>query len=128
MLSMIILTGAAGIVQAQAVPSRPPGTTRTDLQRHELSMRGWESLQALISFAPGASFPRHRHPGEEIIYVTQGTIEYEVDGKPVTVKAGEVLFIPNGTVHAARNVGEGPAAELATYVVRKDKPLTEFVE
>ena len=49
--------------------------------------------------------------------VTQGTIEYEVAGKPVIVKAGEVLFVPHGIVHAARNVGEGPAAELATYVV-----------
>ena len=81
-----------------------------------------------MTFAPGASFPRHKHPGEEIIYVTQGTIEYEVGGKLVTVKAGEVLFIPNGTIHAARNVGKGPAAELATYVLEKGKSLVEFAE
>ena len=123
MLSMLII-GAAAAFQAQALPPRPPGTTRTDLQRHDLSVRGWESLQALVTFAPGASFPRHKHPGEEIIYVTQGTIEYEVGGKLVTVKAGEVLFIPNGTIHAARNAGKGPAAELATYIVEKGKPLS----
>jgi quercetin dioxygenase-like cupin family protein len=127
MLSMLII-GAAAALQAQALPPRPPGTMRTDLQRHDLSVRGWESLQALVTFAPGASFPRHKHPGEEIIYVTQGAIEYEVGGKLVTVKAGEVLFIPNGTVHAARNVGSGPAAELATYVLEKGKPLVEFAE
>jgi hypothetical protein len=39
-----------------------------------------------------------------------------------------VLFVPNGTVHAARNIGEGPAAELATYVLEKGKPLTAFVK
>ena len=127
MLSMLII-GAAAAFQAQALPPRPPGTTRTDLQRHDLSIRGWESLQALVTFAPGASFPRHKHPGEEIIYVTQGTIEYEVGGKLVTVKAGEVLFIPNGTIHAARNAGKGPAAELATYVLEKGKSLVEFAE
>ena len=127
MLSMLII-GAAAALRAQALPPRPPGTMRTDLQRHDLSVRGWESLQALVTFAPGASFPRHKHPGEEIIYVTQGAIEYEVGGKLVTVKAGEVLFIPNGTVHAARNVGSGPAAELATYVLEKGKPLVEFAE
>jgi quercetin dioxygenase-like cupin family protein len=127
MLSMLII-GAAAAFQAQALPPRPPGTTRTDLQRHDLSVRGWESLQALVTFAPGASFPRHKHPGEEIIYVTQGTIEYEVGGKLVTVKAGEVLFIPNGTIHAARNAGKGPAAELATYVLEKGKSLVEFAE
>ena len=125
MLSMIII-GAA--LQAASPPARPPGTTRTDLQRHDLSVKGWESLQALVSFAPGSSFPRHKHPGEEIIYVTEGTIEYEVEGKTIVVKAGEVLFIPNGIVHAARNRGQEPAAELATYVVRKDKPLVELTE
>ena len=85
-------------------------------------------MQALVSFEPGASFPQHKHPGEEVIYVTKGTIEYEVAGKPVTVNAGEVLFIPNGVVHAARNPGKEPAAELATYILEKGKPLTTFVE
>ena len=127
MLSMILI-GAAVMAQAQTPPARPTGTTRNDLQRHDLSIKGWESLQALVSFAPGSSFPRHKHPGEEIIYVTEGTIEYEVAGKPVTVKAGEVLFIPYGVVHAAKNAGDGPAAELATYVIEKGKPLTEFAE
>jgi quercetin dioxygenase-like cupin family protein len=127
MLSILII-GAAAASQAQAPPARPPGTTRTDLQRRDLSAPGWESLQALVSFAPGSSFPRHKHPGEEIIYVTQGTIEYEVAGEPVTVKAGEVLFIPYGVVHAARNPGSEPAAELATYVIEKGKPLVVLAE
>jgi len=39
-----------------------------------------------------------------------------------------VLFVPYGTVHAARNVGNGPAAELATYVLEKGKPLTVLVK
>jgi quercetin dioxygenase-like cupin family protein len=108
--------------------SRPAGTTRTDLQRHDLSIPGRDVLQARVDFAPGASFPRHRHPGEEIIYVLAGTLEYEVAGKPVTLKAGDVLFVPKGTVHAARNVGATPAAELATYVLEKGKPLTELVK
>ena len=55
-------------------------------------------------------------------------IEYEVEGRTVAVKAGEVLFVPYGTVHAARNPGEVPAAELATYVVEKDKPLVVFAK
>ena len=121
------LVAALAFALAQT-PPRPAGTSRTDLQRHDLSVNGWETLQALVSFEPGASFPRHSHPGEEIIYVTQGTIEYEVAGKPVTVKAGEALFIPYGVTHAARNVGNEPAAELATYVVEKGKLLTVFAK
>ena len=108
---------------------RPSGTTRTDLQRKDLSAPGREVLQARVDFAPGSSFPRHKHPGEEIIYVIEGTLEYELPGKGwVTLKKGDVLFVPDRGVHAARNLGTAPAAELATYVLEKGKPLTEFVE
>jgi len=82
-----------------------------------------------VAFAPGASFPRHRHPGEEVIYVLNGMIEYELDGKPpVTLQAGDVLFVPDGAVHAAKNVGSDEAAELGTYIVEKGKPLTEIIK
>lgn len=124
-VALLLATGSGSPLPAQP---RPAGTTRTDLQRHDLSVEGREVFQARVDFAPGASFPRHRHPGEEIIYVLAGTLEYEVDGKPVTLKSGDVLFVPARTVHAARNVGDGPAAELATYVLEKGKPLTEFVK
>jgi mannose-6-phosphate isomerase class I len=36
---------------------------------------------------------------------------------------GEVLFIPAGTPHAVKNVGSGNAAELATYIVERGRPL-----
>lgn len=130
--SSAIMTAAALIAGASvpsAGPPRPAGTTRTDLQRHDLSIKDREVLQARVDFAPGASFPRHSHPGEEIIYVLSGRLEYVVDGSPpVTLAAGDVLFVPDGAVHAARNVGTEPGAELATYVVEKGKPLTTFAE
>ena len=110
---------ALHMVQAQA-----PGIKRIDLQRHDLSVPGREVVQVRVELAPGVSFPKHRHPGEEIIYVLEGTWEYTVEGKPpVTLKAGEVLFIPAGTIHSAKNVGSGNGAELATYIVEKGKPL-----
>jgi len=42
---------------------------------------------------------------------------------PVTLKAGDVLFIPYGKIHSAKNVGSINAAELATCVVEKGNPL-----
>jgi quercetin dioxygenase-like cupin family protein len=122
---LLVLAGSGSALPAQP---RPTGTARTDLQRHDLGVAGHEVLQARVDFAPGASFPSHKHPGEEIIYVLAGTIEYVVDGKPVVVKAGDVLFVPDGVFHAARNVGSEPAAELATYILRKGEPLTEFAK
>ena len=110
--------------QAQA-----PGTMRTDLQRHDLSAPGREVIQVRVDFAPGVVTPSHSHPGEEIVYAIEGSMEYQLEGRPpVTLKAGEVLFIPAGMIHAVRNVGSGNAAELATYVVEKGKPLVVLVK
>ena len=126
MLAAALIGGGAVVLAAQP---RPAGSTRTDLQRHDLSIEGREVLQARVDFAPGASFPAHKHPGEEIIYVIEGTLQYEVEGQgPVTLNEGDVLFVPSATMHSARNVGTEPGAELATYVLEKGRPLTEFAE
>jgi quercetin dioxygenase-like cupin family protein len=120
-VAVLIVGSGLGMYVAQA---QQPGIKRTDLQQHDLSVPGREVVQVRVDIAPGAAFPRHSHPGEEIIYVIEGLIEYQVEGKPpVTLKVGEVLFIPAGTIHAAKNVGSGNAAELGTYVVEKGKPL-----
>jgi quercetin dioxygenase-like cupin family protein len=106
-----------------------PGITRTDLQEHDLSVPGRMVIQDRVEVAPEAPAFRHKHPGEEIIYVLEGMLEYAIDGQPPkTYSAGAVLMVPAETVHSVRNVGSGNAAELATYVVEKGKPLIVFAE
>lgn len=97
---------------------------RTDLQRHDLSAAGREVIQVRVDIPAGTSFPKHSHPGEEVVYMIEGVLEYTLEGKPpVTLKAGEVLFIPAGVAHSVKNVGTGNGAELATYIIEKGKPL-----
>src|SRR5688500_3095175 len=119
-LALIVGCGLA----PQLTQAQQPGIRRTELQRHDLSVPGREVVQVRVEFEPGVAFPRHNHPAEEIVNVLTGSLEYQVDGKaPVTLKAGDVLFIPAGTVHTARNVGRVSGSELATYIVQKGKPL-----
>jgi quercetin dioxygenase-like cupin family protein len=104
-------------------PSQPSGIKRTELQRHDLVIPGREVVQVLVEFEAGAAFGKHTHPGEEVIYVTEGILEYEVEGRSsVTLKAGDVLFIPAGSIHAAKNSSNAHSAELATYIIEKGKP------
>jgi len=122
-MAVAVLIVGSGLA-LHVAQSQQPGITRTDLQQHDLGIPGREVVQVRVDIAPRGGVPRHSHPGEEIIYVIEGLLEYQVDGKPpVTLKAGEVFFIPAGTIHAAKNVGSGNAAELATYIVEKGKPL-----
>ena len=120
---------AGSFLVLPSAQAQQTGIMRTDLQRHDLSAPGREAVQVRVDIAPGVAFGRHTHPGEEIIYVLAGAIEYQVEGKPpVTLKAGDVLFIPAGTIHAAKNVGGDTASELATYIVEKGKPLLTLVK
>ncbi|MCA6096889.1 cupin domain-containing protein [Bradyrhizobium australafricanum] len=129
LLARTALFAASLLTIPSAQAQQSAGFTRTDLQRHDLSVGGREAVQVRVDIAPGKAFGRHTHPGEEIIYVLAGTLEYDVDGRPpASLKAGDVLFIPAGTVHAARNVGDVTASELATYIVEKDKPLLTLVK
>ena len=124
----IIIAVLAALVIPGYAPAQQPGIKRTELQRHDLSTPGREAIQMRIDFDRGAMVPRHFHPGEEIVYVLKGWLEYQVGhDPPMRLNAGDVLFIPAGVIHTAKNVGDGGAAELATYVVRKGRRLVTIV-
>ena len=127
-MGLVILIVGSGLA-LPVTPAQQSGIKRTDLQRHDLGVPGREVVQVRVELAPGVAFGKHTHPGEEIIYMLEGSLEYEVEGRPpITLRAGDVLFIPARTVHAARNTGRSNGAELATYVVEKGKPLLTMVK
>ncbi len=106
-----------------------PGIKRTDLQEHDLSIPGRMVIQNRVELGPEAPAVRHWHPGEEIIYVLEGKLEYTIDGVgTMTYTAGEALMVPAERIHSVKNVGDGAAAELATYVVEKGKPFLVVVD
>jgi quercetin dioxygenase-like cupin family protein len=107
-----------------AEQAQVPGITRIDLQRHDLTAPGREVIQNRVEISDEAPPIRHKHPGEEIIYILEGSLEYQIDGMPTrTYTVGEALIVPAETIHAVRNVGEGNGTELATFVIEKGKPF-----
>jgi len=125
----LVVAAAMFLAASSPVTKATPGTKRTELQRHDLSASGREVIQVRVDFDPGYVAPRHTHPGEEIIYVLEGRLEYQIEGQPTaTVKPGDVLFVPAGKVHTAKNIGTTNGAELATYVVEKGKPLVTLIK
>lgn len=121
-----ILASLTGI--AQAADTQPKswqqGLSRTDLVRQDLGAADREVIQARVDFDSGVASPRHAHPGVEVAYVISGTFEYQLEGRaPVTLKAGDSLFIPEGVAHIAKNIGSDKGSELATYIVKKGEPV-----
>jgi hypothetical protein len=106
------------------VEQQPPGIARTDLQKHDLSAPGREVIQNRVEISPEAPLFKHFHPGRRDHLRPRG--DAGVPDRRGGAKDRERRRGPDGpaeAVHAVRNVGDGNAAELATYVVEKGKPL-----
>lgn len=121
---VVSMLAIASALTAHLASAQQPGVKRTELQRHDLSAPGREVIQVRVAVDPGVALPMHSHHGEEIVYVLEGTWEFQLEGKAVQMlKAGDVAFVPTGVKHWAKNVGSDTGSVLATYVVEKGKPL-----
>ena len=124
-----VAVASVGLFAIQTLSAQQPGFKRVELQRGDLSVAGREVVVVRADFDPDGIVGRHTHPGEETSYILEGTVQLEIDGKPPVIsKAGDVFFIPAGTVHAAKNIGKTPAKVLATYIVEKGKPLSTMAK
>ena len=74
-------------------------------------------------YAPGGVNPRHLHPAAITFYVESGTGVWQEDGRPpVTLKAGDSLFVPAGTIHSHWNPSASERLRFLEFIVaEKDK-------
>jgi len=74
-------------------------------------------------YAPGGVNPRHLHPAAITFYVVSGTGVWQEDGKPpVTLKAGDSLFVPAGTIHSHWNPSASERLRFLEFIAaEKDK-------
>src|SRR5690349_85639 len=114
---------AGVVVLGTGVLYAQPTFNRVQLQDKDMSISDRHAVTARAEFGDGGVAAPHTHPGEEIGYVLEGTLQLEIAGQPpVMVKAGQAFFVPANTVHGGRTVG-GPVKVLATYIVEKGKPV-----
>ena len=93
-----------------------PGATealRTTLEAHD----GLDLIVTDLVIPPDGASPRHYHPGEELVYMIEGSAIHVEDGQPDRlVTAGEAVVIPRGAVHAPRG-GPLGARSILVHVV-----------
>jgi quercetin dioxygenase-like cupin family protein len=84
--------GDGGSQPSRTTIQGAPELWRTDLQRQDLSVPGREVVQSRVDIGPEAPLVNHTHPGEEIIYILEGSLEYQIEGQPpTTFSAGQAL-------------------------------------
>ncbi len=122
-----VVVGAADIAMLNA--QQAPSVKRNILLRQDMTIPGREAVMASVELPPGAAEGRHTHPAEVYVFVQEGTISLEVEGKPTaTLKAGDFFYIAPGQIHQATNNGSATAKLAAVFVAEKGKPLTTQVQ
>ena len=62
---------------------------------------GEKAMVAQVFLAKGAVVPEHKHESEQITYILEGALLFEIDGKEILVGKGQVLRIPSWKPHKA---------------------------
>jgi quercetin dioxygenase-like cupin family protein len=128
---LLILLAAVAILLPvwSSSAQQAPSVTRKVLIQQDLAVPGYTTALVSVEIPVGGREGRHTHPGTLIVYVQEGTLTLDYEGKPTKAyKAGETFSVEPGKIHEGINKGNTPIKALASFVGEKGKPLTTQVQ
>ena len=125
----LALVFALGLLGSRTLNAQEPLKSGKVLQRTTLS--GAPGLEAILverGIPAGGESGKHTQGGNEIVYIEQGAVILQVEGKPdQTVKAGEAFTTSAGQVHNVKNASSTePTKALAFYVAKKGAKMEDL--
>jgi len=118
-LALLLVTPAA----------QQPTVTRKILLKQDSPIPGYEQDLVAVEIPPNGREGRHTHPGSVIIYVQEGILTFDNEGKPTaTYNPGDTLYVEPDKIHEGRNNGNKPVKVLATFLVKRGLPMTSQVQ
>jgi quercetin dioxygenase-like cupin family protein len=126
LVGVALAVGALGVLGSRILSAQEPLKSGTVLQRTDLlRAKGMEAILVLRELPPGGESGKHTQAGNELVYILEGSVVLEVQGKPaVTLNAGEAFSTVAGEVHNVKNASAtAPGKALAFYVAKKGTAL-----
>ncbi|HTN14705.1 MAG TPA: dimethylsulfonioproprionate lyase family protein [Sphingomonadaceae bacterium] len=106
---------------------QPPAGTNEVLKGPIAGAPGHSLVMGDLVMGPGGTIPRHRHAGEEFLYILGGSATLFREGEAeVTLTAGQSIRIAPGVVHWGKTGPDGMRA-VSSWVVVDGRPLREAV-
>ncbi|MEM9388577.1 MAG: cupin domain-containing protein [Pseudomonadota bacterium] len=82
----------------------------------DASHRGADLSLARMTVSPGCTSPAHRHSNaNEAIHVVAGELEIRVGKQWLAARAGDTVYVAQGTTHQARCRGDAQAVLIIAY-------------
>ena len=130
LISLALTAGiVVGVIGTQVLAAKEELASGKVLQRAELAgAKGKEAVLVLRELPPGKESGKHSQSGNEIAYILEGSMTFEVQGKaPVSLKAGDSFQTGPRQVHNVKNASTTAAGKvLVFYVVEKGKALSDI--
>ena len=95
----------------------------TPLVTHDLpDIAGKEGVMLTVEYPPGGADPIHRHNANVFVYVLEGSVIMQVEGRePVALRSGQTFYEGPTDVHiVGRNASQTERAKFLAFFV-KDK-------
>jgi quercetin dioxygenase-like cupin family protein len=127
-VALVAVFSSSALVLLTPATAQQPTVTRKVLLKQDAAIPGYEVDLVAVEIPSGGREGRHTHPGLAMIYVQEGSLTLDYDGKPtVTYKPGDSFSVEPDKIHEGRNDGNTSVKALATFVIRKGMPLASPV-
>lgn len=126
----LIFSAIAVFALSHITPAaQPPAVSRKMLLKVDAAIPGYEQALVEVTIPVGGREGRHTHPGSVLIYVQEGTLTFDYEGKPTaTYNPGDSLYVEPDKIHEGINNGKTPVKVIATFLLRKGLPMTTQVK
>ncbi len=128
--AILVVAAFSSMALLLAAPAaQQPTVTRKILLKEDSAIPGYEEDLVTVTIPVGGREGRHTHPGSVLIYVQEGTLTFDYEGKPTaTYNPGDALYVEPGKIHEGINNGKTPVKVLASFVLKKGMPMTTQVQ
>jgi quercetin dioxygenase-like cupin family protein len=124
-LILTLATIASVALVAGAPAPQQPTVSRKILLKQDAPAPGYEQAMVAVEIPVGGREGRHTHPGAIMIYVLEGTLTFDYEGKPTaTYNPGDTLYVEPDKIHEGINKGKTPVKVIASFLLRKGEPMT----
>lgn len=127
LLSAPLLSAPCALAQDKSASPLPqksdiPGITPQILVKTTVPGAPWkQEIVTRTTYEPGARIRKHYHPSQIVFVIIEGSMLVQEEGKPpVTLKAGDALLIPPGTIHEHANASQTEKLVFAEFVLVDD--------
>lgn len=123
---LVAFSAISSFTILRAAPAaQQPSVSRKILLKQDAAFPGYVQVMAAVEIPVGGREGRHTHPGSILIYVLEGTLTFDYEGRPTaTYNPGDSLYVEPDKIHEGINNGKTPVKVIASFLLRKGEPMT----